>query len=450
LDLTIEKLIYGGDGLARLPADDKGCGKAVFVPFVLEGEKVTATVTEEKPGFSRARVEGIVEASPHRIEARCPYFGRCGGCHYQHSTYEHQLEVKAAVLAENFRRLAKVDLPAELQVHPSPPWEYRNRTRLQVRTRPEFIMGYFRHGSHEVLPVEQCPISSPLTNRAIRAVWDLGREGLTPAAVREVEFFANDSQVLVEASCTPDLDPCELAKWGEELRSRFREERGVQSSAGARSEAHPPEMRGLVAFPVRSAWAAQFPSQRKPIAVVGTGDLIYRTKHAGFRVSAGSFFQVNRFLVDVLAALVVGGRSGEVALDLFAGVGLFSLALAASFRHIVAVESSQRSAADLKYISPPNVKAVHSTVDEYLATRGAKVRPDLVVVDPPRAGLGERVARALAKMNSRRLIYVSCDPATLARDLLHLRAGGYRLEQVHLVDLFPQSYHVESVLHLSR
>jgi 23S rRNA (uracil1939-C5)-methyltransferase len=209
-------------------------------------------------------------------------------------------------------------------------------------------------------------------------------------------------------------------------------------------------MRGLVAFPVRSAWAAQFPSQRKPIAVVGTGDLIYRTKHAGFRVSAGSFFQVNRFLVDVLAALVVGGRSGEVALDLFAGVGLFSLALAASFRHIVAVESSQRSAADLKYISPPNVKAVHSTVDEYLATRGAKVRPDLVVVDPPRAGLGERVARALAKMNSRRLIYVSCDPATLARDLLHLRAGGYRLEQVHLVDLFPQSYHVESVLHLSR
>ena len=143
-------------------------------------------------------------------------------------------------------------------------------------------------------------------------------------------------------------------------------------------------------------------------------------------------------------------RSGEVALDLYAGVGLFSVALAASFRHIVAVESSQGSAVDLKYNSPRNVKAVRSTVDAYLADRGAKLRPDLVVADPPRAGLGERVARSLARISAPRLTYVSCDPATLARDLVTLTGAGYRVEQVHLIDLFPQTYHIESVVELVR
>jgi len=180
------------------------------------------------------------------------------------------------------------------------------------------------------------------------------------------------------------------------------------------------------------------------------GEFRYRTKAGELRVSGGSFFQVNRFLIDELVGIVSGGRSGEVALDLYAGVGLFSMALAAAYRHIVAVESSQVSAADLKYNSPRNVKAARSTVDAYLAERGAKLRPDLVVVDPPRAGLGDRVARSLAQMGAPRLTYVSCDPATLARDLVTLTGAGYRVEQVHLVDLFPQTYHIESVVELVR
>jgi 23S rRNA (uracil1939-C5)-methyltransferase len=155
-------------------------------------------------------------------------------------------------------------------------------------------------------------------------------------------------------------------------------------------------------------------------------------------------------LIDELVGIVAGGRSGEVALDLYAGVGLFSMALAASYRRIVAVESSQGSAEDLKYNSPRYVKAVRSTVDAYLADRGAKLRPDLVVVDPPRAGLGDRVARSLAQMGAPRLIYVSCDPATLARDLVTLTGAGYGVAQAHLVDLFPQTYHIESVVELVR
>jgi 23S rRNA (uracil1939-C5)-methyltransferase len=198
------------------------------------------------------------------------------------------------------------------------------------------------------------------------------------------------------------------------------------------------------------ARGVQWHITEEPDWTLGPGEFRYRTKTAPLRVSGGSFFQVNRFLVDELVGIVTGGRSGEVALDLYAGVGLFTVALAPTFRHIVAVESSQGSASDLKYNSPRNAKAVRSTVDEYLKDRGAKLRPDLIVVDPPRAGLGGPVASALAKLGAPRLTYVSCDPATLARDLVPLTTGGYRLEQVHLVDLFPQTYHIETVVELVR
>src|SRR5437879_4842119 len=154
MHLKIEKLVYGGDGLARLPADERGPGKTVFVPFVLEGEKVEVTVTEQKPGFARGRLERVIESSGNRSEPACPYFQRCGGCHYQHANYPHQLEIKAGILRETLKRTAKIDLPCELQVHPSPEWGYRNRTRLKVQSEPEFALGYYRFRSHELLPVE--------------------------------------------------------------------------------------------------------------------------------------------------------------------------------------------------------------------------------------------------------------------------------------------------------
>jgi 23S rRNA (uracil1939-C5)-methyltransferase len=191
-------------------------------------------------------------------------------------------------------------------------------------------------------------------------------------------------------------------------------------------------------------------SLQQPDWSIGTGEFRFLTKAANFRVSGGSFFQVNRYLIEELVNMVTANRAGGLALDLFAGVGLFTSALAVSFRHTIAVESSQSSATDLKYNVPPNVKPVRSTVDEFLSTKGAKLHPDLVVVDPPRSGLGERVARNLATLAAPRLTYVSCDPATLARDLVHLLAGGYRVEQMHLVDLFPQTYHIESVVQLIR
>jgi len=441
--LTIEKMIYGGDGLAHLPADEKGRGKAVFVPLVLSGEKIDASIVEQKPGFARARSEAILEPSPHRTQPGCPYFGSCGGCHYQHSTYEHQLEIKTEILRETLKRTAKLELSADIQLHHSPPWNYRNRSRLQVQTTPNFKAGYFKMSSHELLAVEECPISSLLINLGIAALWKSGRNGKVPSGVTEVEFFANadDTQLLVEISATKDSRRAALRSWAEDFRSSM------------------PEIAGVVVF--REPANASSGTLEK-LLTVGADHLTYQTARAAYRVSAGSFFQTNRYLTDELVKIVTEGQSGQAALDLYAGVGLFSTALC-DIRHIVSVESSQTSTADLSYNLPSNGKAVQATTEQYLsgsdkagrsgqgaALPHAAFKPDLAVMDPPRGGLGERVARMLVTLGAPRVVYVSCDPVTLARDLLVLLAGGYHIGHVHLVDLFPQTFHLESVVHLAR
>ena len=451
--LTIEKLIYGGDGLARLPAtpppgsskdDARVRGKAIFVPFVLAGETIEASLTEQKSGFARAKADSIVEPSPHRVQPACQYFGRCGGCHYQHTSYEHQLEIKKEILRETLHRMAKLDLPFEIEVHPSPPWNYRNRSRFRVQTKPAFAAGYFKLASHELLPVEDCPISSPLINRGLAALWASGRSNKVPEGVREVEFFANadDTQLLVDVSCAGDARRAAVRAWAEEFCTAI------------------PEIAGVVAFREPN------PGDRKAGAqeiLVSTGadHLTYQTQRAAYRVSAGSFFQTNRHLTDELVNIVTQGQSGQLALDLYAGAGLFSTALACDFHHIVSVESSQTSVRDLSYNQPTNGDAIQATAEQYLTRAESSGRvgkgsvppqnkPDLAVVDPPRSGLGETVARLLANLSAPRVAYVSCDPATLARDLVPLLAAGYRVEQAHLVDLFPQTYHLETVVHLVR
>ncbi len=444
--LTIEKLIYGGDGLARLPADDRGRGKAVFVPLVLAGEKIEATLTEQKPGFARAAPNTIVEPSSHRIQPGCQYYARCGGCHYQHASYEHQLEIKKEILRETLRRTAKLELPFDIEVHPSPPWNYRNRSRLQVQTNPTFATGYFKLASHELLAVEECPISSPLINRGIASLWQSGRAGKVPQGVRELEFLANaeDTQLLIEVSCAPEARRANVREWTEEWRAVM------------------PEISGIVAFrqPNPGDRTAGVPEK---LVSSGADHLTYQTQCAAYRVSAGSFFQTNRHLIDELVKVVTAGQSGRLAVDLYAGAGLFSTALSSDFHHIVSVETSQTSFADLAYNQSSNGEAVQANTEQYLARvensrrvgKGIVLphilnKPDLAVVDPPRSGLGERVARLLATLGAPRVVYVSCDPATLARDLAPLLAAGYRPEQVHLVDLFPQTYHLESVIHLAR
>src|SRR6202045_5191708 len=225
--LSIEKLIYGGDGLGRTPAGADGRNMAVLVPFVLPGERVDVEIRQEKPGFARGSVTQLIEASPDRVQARCPYFGQCGGCHYQHIPYERQLEFKAEILRETLQRIAKIELKSELRLHASPPWNYRNRTRLQVQTAPEFALGYFRFGSHDFLPVRECPISSPLLHPAIARPLEL-RGVNCPTAVQEIELFADaaDERLLAWAFCGREADKRDLLRWAEGL------ERGLREIAG--------------------------------------------------------------------------------------------------------------------------------------------------------------------------------------------------------------------------
>jgi 23S rRNA (uracil1939-C5)-methyltransferase len=440
MEVTIEKLVYGGEGLARVEGPD-GRRKTVFVPFVLPGERAEITISEERSGFARGELLRIVAPVSERTSPSCRYFGECGGCHYQHATYEAQLDLKKHVLRETVQRISKVELP-EITSHPSPPLHYRNRTRLRVGTDSEdkFALGYYRCRSHSLIAVRECPISSPLINLAIQAVWSVADQKLVPAGLAEIEFFADssDAKFLVELIVQPNANTPALRGFGGDVRSTLSEVVGVAAIPLARRTENEtvgaPELDG---------------EQIQTVTLLsGEKELEYRVGSDMYSVSAGAFFQTNRFLTEQLVELATAGLSGNHALDLYAGVGLFTLPLAKRFQRVTAVEASPASFESLSKNVPPNVRARRSTTEAFLTK--SSVKADFVVVDPPRSGLGNRVATALAKMNPSTISYVSCDPSTLARDLAVLLAAGYKITQAHLIDLFPQTFHIETVLRLER
>jgi 23S rRNA (uracil1939-C5)-methyltransferase len=423
VNLTVEKLVYGGDGLARLPE-----GKTVFLPFVLPAEEVSATIVQEKSSFSRAAVDQVLKPSPYRVQPPCPYFGSCGGCHYQHSGYAAQLENKRAILKETLLRNGKLEWKSDVITHSGESWNYRNRSRMKVRGGAEFALGYHRLGSHDLLPVKECPISSKLINKVLKHVWELGEAGKVPAGITEMEFFADhaDAKMVLEIYFTPGSP--EMHDFAAALQGKA------------------PEIKGIAFFAESGNGE---PGADAPKYTVGDPALGYQVGEKSFRVSAGSFFQVNRYLTRDLVQTVVGDFHGRIALDLYAGVGLFATHLAKRFDQVFAVESAAVSSADLQANAIKNVVPVKSTAEGFLP-RCINMQPELVVVDPPRAGLGAKATQLLASLRVKRIVYVSCDPATLARDVRTLLETGYHVEEVHMVDLFPQTFHIESVVRLAR
>jgi 23S rRNA (uracil1939-C5)-methyltransferase len=423
--LKIEKMIYGGEGLARIPSDG-GRSKAVFVPFVIPGEEAEVNLREEKRGFARAELVKVVTPSPERVEPGCEYFFQCGGCQYQHIDYKHQPKYKEQILRETLARTAKFEWKEEIAVHSAQEWGYRNRTRLHVRQGTSgFAAGYFRANTHQLLPVKHCPISSPQLNRAIACLWELGAASAVPASVKEIEFFADgdDHRLLLELYCIePDATQLETfwTAWREKV----------------------PDAVGIAAFNLPTAQAPA------PKQVWNSGELAlgYQVAGSSYRVTAGSFFQVNRFLVAKMVEVATRDLSGAAALDLYAGAGLFTLPFAAVFESVTAVEIAPYSFADLQHNAPKNVECIRKTTEEFLSGKPRNL--DAVIVDPPRAGLGEKAAADLAKWRAKNIVYVSCDPATLARDLKVLLLGGYRIDTIDLLDLFPQTFHLETVVKL--
>ena len=437
LELKVEKLIYGGDGLARLPSGEPGrAGKAVFIPFTIPGELVQSEIVEQKPGFARARAARILAPAPERAQPPCPYFGECGGCQYQHMTYDAQLLAKAEILRETLQRTAKLT-PPEVVTHASPPLHYRNRTRMHVQTEPQFAIGYHRFASRSLLPVRECPISSPLINRTLAAIWRLGEAGRVPRQVIEIESFASaeDAEILLEVTAAAEHGNPNIRKL-------------MEFANALRAEV--PECIGVVPFAQSGKTQRRIDVTAAQQLSFGRDSLFYRTRGGQYQVSAGSFFQANRFLMDTMVALATEAFSGDFALDLYAGAGLFTLPLSQNFREVAAVEAAPFSYHDLHANSPSNAKGYRVLVEDFLVNLAKdKPRFDYVVVDPPRGGMGEAVARLLGEFAAPRITYVSCDPATLARDLKVLAAAGYRLAGLDLLDMFPQTFHIETVAQLT-
>lgn len=430
LDLRIEKLVYGGDGLARLD------GRTVLLPLVLPGEQVVAEPVKETPRLVHARLVEVREPSPARVAPGCPYFTRCGGCHYQHASYDEQLRYKAAILKETFARIGKFEAP-EPEVTASPPWNYRNRTQFKFRKQEgRFDLGYFEWGSHRLLPIEQCPISSPRINELIPVLYGIGNRPDFPDGDREIEVFDATGVVAAEISTLESgqvlLTATASQPWPETLVSAVQERVADLAS---------------LAVADRSGMAGR---------VFGRGHVLYRAGGFAYRVSHGSFFQTNRFLADTMASMATGGLEGGTAIDLFCGVGYFALPLARAFKRVMAVESNPAAIRDLESnrqrARAENIEPVEQAAEQFLASWSMRRRPapDVVLLDPPRSGLGRGGAEQLAAIGTPRIVYVSCDPSTLARDLTPLLAAGYRLDSVKLVDLFPQTYHIESIAALQK
>lgn len=392
-EVAIEKWVYGGRGLARID------GRAVLVPFVLPGEVVRLGAEKESPGLIEASLAGVVSPSPQRVEPPCPYFGRCGGCHYQHAAYEYQLAQKREVLLDTLRRVGKFEPPEQIRILSAAPWEYRNRIQLHIGKGG---IGFREAGSSRLCPVKHCPISSPAVNAALAALREMLRADRFPRFLRSIELFTNESSVQVN-----------VVESERPVARRFFE------------------------------WC----EERIPGAVPGALD--YPAAGRLYRVSRKSFFQVNRFLAETLVETVLAGAEGDSAVDLYAGVGLFSLPLAERFGSVRAVESGSSAVRDLEFNAARaslKVEAVGAAAETFL--EGLDRPPDFLLADPPRAGLGKPVVRQLLRLRPPRLAIVACDPATLARDLAALIAGGYRIDQLTLIDLFPQTYRLETVVQM--
>jgi 23S rRNA (uracil1939-C5)-methyltransferase len=431
MKLRIEKAVYGGDGLARIPADETAsAGKTVFVPGTLPGELVEAGIATDRRSFATGELDAILEPSPERVIPGCEYVPRCGGCQYQHASAAFQLQMKLDILKETLAR-AHVPIPPEIGSLTGPPWGYRNRIRLQVMKRTGIVLGYRRRGSHDLLPVTHCPIAAPLLEQAVAAVTSIGTEAGLESLCDEVEFFTNGEQDQLLVSLWPGARA---------LRQPARLREQALEAFAERLHAQLPVLTGVGLFAEGGMmhW--------------GERSLTYTVSGHPYQASLGGFFQVNRFLLPELLQLAVEKRSGRLAWDLYSGAGLFARAL--DFENVTAVESAGFSADDLKHnLAGKAHRVVRSSTLDFLRsqTRGpARAKPELILLDPPRAGLDKEICTHLGNIGAPAIIYISCDPATLARDLQLLLRFNYSVRTIHLVDLFPQTFHMETVTFINR
>ena len=411
-EITIEKIVYGGDGLGRVN------GQAVFVPFAAPGDQLRVQIVSLERNFARGVIAEIVKPSTLRRAAPCPHFGVCGGCQLQHLQYDAQLQVKAEFIRESLRRMGGIDWQKKIEVLAADEFGYRSRAEIKVRQgenatgrngeddhqspaysiapSPHHLqVGFFKANTHDICEVTECPILLPAANAALQ---ELHRPpNLLPSRATRVYLTVGDDQTLATAATGENARDAEVDAQGT-VRQTIA---GIQYSFGVRT-----------------------------------------------------FFQSNRLLVEQLVATAMEAATGKTAFDLYAGAGLFSLQLARSFAQVYAVEGSKISSKHgLKNAQANrihNITYEAMSVEAWLKWKVPNLpRPDFVLLDPPRAGAGEAVMQRLIALRPKRIHYVSCDPTTLARDLKLLTKAKYKIDSITALDMFPQTYHVETAVKLT-
>lgn len=408
IEITLDAIAHGGEALGRHG------GKVIFVPYAIPGEHVRVEIVEAKERWARARLLEVLRPSPDRVEPPCPHFGPdgCGGCQWQHIAYERQAELKGEIVADQLRRLGHLAAPPVADVialaDDAGLLDFGYRNYAQFALTGEGRLGFRRTASQEVIAIDRCLLLAEQLDE-LHAALDLSWPELTGITLRA---GANTGQaLLLMETLGAELPELELDL---PAACAVLTPRGVQALVG-------------------EPWMAEIVAGRP------------------YRISAEGFFPVNTAGAEALVEIIrayADVRPGEVVLAAYCGAGLFALALADSAAEVIGIESAPAACDDFEHNADDlaHVSLHEGAVDEVLpALRSQEQRVDVVVMDPPRAGAGELVIGELAALHPRRIVYVSSDPATLARDSVHLVAAGYRLIEAQPVDMFPQTYHVETV-----
>ena len=429
LRLSIEKLIYGGDGLAH--AD----GNTIFVPFVLPGEEVRANTKSKKKKLVWAELLEVTSPAKEREKAKCAHYQKCGGCHYQHIPAAEQLRLKKDILRETLSRLGGITWDGAILEHSADPYGYRNRAQWAVRSGMPRALGYFLPESSVIVPIDECPVLSPRLAHTFAQLQEMARSGRLPEGIQEIEAFADSADEKIALNVAFEKFPKPAA----DLASTFREVL--------------PEIESLLLLD----------QKKNRFELTGPGYLTHEAGGYKYRVSHLSFFQVNRFLIEDLLKTVTANAQGALALDLYSGVGFFTLPLTKAFQRVVSVDANLAATRDLyanAEIAGVTIVSHNEHAEEFL--KKTEEKPDFVILDPPRAGLGAETAEKLAELGAKEILYLSCDPSTLARDLAVLTGSPrkpkeitgpgkrYAITEMHLFDLFPQTFHIETLVRLRR
>jgi 23S rRNA (uracil1939-C5)-methyltransferase len=433
VELLVDKLVQGGDGLATHE------GMKVFVPYSAPQERIRARIVTRKRDYAVAEIEEVLEPSPLRVAAPCPHYGVCGGCQLQHVSYQGQLVVKKLYVNESLQRIGQIFVPVRHITTESEPWRYRNKTQYPVGTAGNgMAIGFYKRATHDLLDVQACLLHPETFDRLRETV----RAALTAAGETWYNEARHDGNirhiVLREGTRDGELLAVVVTRTPEfDLRTAelIAEQPGV---VGVAQSVVPTRTNRIMGHQTR--------------VLVGRGHLHQSVLDKTFQVSAPSFFQVNVRQAEELCRKIlkhVAPKGDELVLDLYSGVGMISLIVAPFVQQVTAVEADETAVEDAMVNAQAqgvrNVEFVRGDVGRAIS---GVASADVVILDPPRKGCSAETLSRIAALKPKRIIYVSCNPATLARDLATLEQAGFTTHEIEPVDMFPQTFHVEVIARL--